>query len=67
MWREMDDSSEVVAAVSGVVANTDACIARLKANNIFQVAKRSVNDQVEAWLDDVWMFGHGSPLISYRT
>eukprot|EP00730_Choanoeca_flexa_P017674 TRINITY_DN8542_c0_g1_i2.p1 TRINITY_DN8542_c0_g1~~TRINITY_DN8542_c0_g1_i2.p1 ORF type:complete len:877 (+),score=306.11 TRINITY_DN8542_c0_g1_i2:70-2700(+) len=45
MWREMDDSSEVVAAVSGVTANTDACIARLKANNIFMVAKRSVNDQ----------------------
>eukprot|EP00045_Choanoeca_perplexa_P013193 m.147784 g.147784 ORF g.147784 m.147784 type:complete len:875 (+) comp16273_c0_seq1:55-2679(+) len=45
MWREMDDASEVVSAVSGVNASTDACIARLKANNIFQVAKRSVNDQ----------------------
>ena len=46
MWREMDDTSEVVSAVSGVMANTDACVARLKANNIFQVARRSVNEQV---------------------
>ena len=46
MWREMDDSTEVITAVTGVSTSTDACVARLAANNVFLVAHRAVNNQV---------------------
>ncbi|EDQ85070.1 uncharacterized protein MONBRDRAFT_12202 [Monosiga brevicollis MX1] len=45
LWREIDDDAESVAMIGNVSGDADACIAKLEANNVFLVARRSVTDQ----------------------
>jgi len=42
MWKEMDDSEEVVSSISGVASNVEGILNRLEANNVFLIAKRKV-------------------------
>lgn len=45
LWRELDDSQETTSIIPEVTISTEECIDRLQNNNVFMVAKRSVNDQ----------------------
>eukprot|EP00054_Salpingoeca_dolichothecata_P008265 m.47181 g.47181 ORF g.47181 m.47181 type:complete len:881 (-) comp17615_c0_seq1:27-2669(-) len=44
-WKEMGDSSETVCDINGVAAGSDAILAALEPNNVFTIAKRTINDQ----------------------
>ena len=58
LWKSIDASKEVYATVMGIpTTNIDAITAKLKAKNIFFIARRSVVEgQVRgvAWRDVMW-------------
>ena len=46
----MPDSAETISSLSGISGSTDIILEKLTVNNVSNVAKRSVNDQVRPLL-----------------
>ncbi len=47
-WKEMGDDCETTTQISGIQGSTDSILERLASNNVVNIAKRVVSEQVRA-------------------